>query len=174
MSEFEKLEVGQKYPSELFNGVYLDYDNIFTLYLFLPNLTKNEIDSIRNGKYRFALTEISNMLVFLYEFKNGILLSDTPFHFSLSKRSINDLPNEIDTNAGFGLNVIAVDSATGIVQALRLITLGERFSNKLLEICKNQYQNPVDPTQHYINVQNLQSRYQAKQLLKYSSVICKG
>lgn len=171
----QKLEVGKQYPGKMMNGVYLDYDDGFTLYLFLPNLNEKEITSIRTGSYRFALAEVSGILNFLYEFKHGMKLSDSPFHFGLyTDGRIDNLPEVSDDPEGLPLTVIAVDTTTGVLQAVRLIGLGTRFSKKMISICKEQDAVGINQIDYLNKVSSVQSRYQAKDLLKFSSVICKG
>ncbi len=172
----EKLEVGKKYPKEINReGIWLDYDNGFTLYLFLPKITEKEADSIRTGKFKFALTEISDTLFFLYEFKNEIAISDAPFHFGLySDDRINSFPDISGETEGLALNIIAVDSMTGIVKALRLIGLGTKFSEKLINICQKQSKEVVDPSLYGENIKSVQSRYNAKDLLRFASITYKG
>lgn len=173
----QKLEVGKQYPGNYHQeGNYLDYDkNGFTLYYFLPNITKTEEEGFKTGKYKFALTVMSDILFLLSEFKPGLALSDTPFHFGLYQDNrIEYLPKDIPEGEGLALQIIAVDSATGIIKALRLIGLSTKFSRKLIEICVEQSKEKVDETMYGANLFRIQHSYQAKDLYKYKIVECKG
>lgn len=173
----QKLEVGKKYPSEYnFDGNFLEYDQSgFTLYYFMPNMTITETQGLKTGKYKFAITEMAGTMFLLSEFKPGLNLSDTPFHFGLYKDGrINYLPKEIQDGQGLSLMVVAVDSATGIVKVLRQIGLSTQFSRKLIEICVRQASEPVNEMEYNMNIMRIQNSYQAKDLYRFKTVECKG
>lgn len=174
---FQNLEVGKKYPGNYnYDGNFLEYDRSgFTLYYFMPNMTVNEVQGLKTGKYKFAITEMAGILFLLSEFKPGLNLSDTPFHFGLYKDDrIKFLPREIEEGQGLALTIIAVDSATGIVKVLRQIGLSTRFSRKLIEICTRQADERVNEQEYNMNIMRIQNSYQAKDLYKFRSVECKG
>jgi|SRR5579875_3419530 len=171
------LEVGKQYPGNYRQeGNYLDYnENGFTLYYFMSNITPTEAEGFKRGKYKFALTLMSDILFFLSEFKPGLNLSDTPFHFGLYKDNrIEYLPKEIAEGEGLSLQIVAVDSTTGIVKALRMIGLSTKFSQKLIDICIEQSKQNVDEEKFGADLFRIQHSYTAKKLYNYSIVECKG
>lgn len=173
----QKLEVGKKYHGEYnFDGNFLEYDQSgFTLYYFMPNMTVTETQGLKSGKYKFAITEMAGIMFLLSEFKPGLYLSDTPFHFGLYKDDrIKYLPKEIEEGQGLSLMVVAVDSATGIVKVLRQIGLSTRFSRKLIEICLRQSKERVNETEYNMNIMRIQNSYQAKDLYRFKIVEYKG
>lgn len=173
----QKLKVGEKYPGNYkIEGPRLEYgENGFTLGIFLPDITKKEAESFQKGRYKFALTEISGILFFLYEFKPSIPISDTPFHFGLyTDNRIEQLPRELKLGEGLALSVIAVDTRSGTVRALRLIGLSTQFSRKLIDICLRQHEEGVDQSSYSAEIDRIQKAHTSRDLLKISSVYCKG
>ena len=170
------IEVGKRYPGSIGNeGVTLDYNNGFTLYVFIPDITPTEANGFKKGKYKFALTEVQGILFFLSEFKGAISMSDSPFHFGLYKDNrVKNLPTTFGDSEGLALNIVVVDSATSIVKALRMIGLSNEFSAKLLEICLKQSQQTVDPTKYNRQLYDIQGRYSADVLYRMASVECEG
>lgn len=172
-----QLEVGKKYPGKIMSeGTRLEYDESwFTLYYFLPGITHVEQESFRKGKYKFALTEKSDILFFLSEFKPGINLSDTPFHFGFYQdERINYLPKQVEEDEGLSLTIIAVDSKSLILKAIRLIGLSTEFSNQLIDICVKQSHEKVIETEYYSKLLAVQHNYQANDLLRFATIQCKG
>lgn len=170
------IEVGKIYPGDYHQeGLKLEYNEGFTLYAFLPQITEKEAQAFRTGYYKFALSEKEGILFFLAEFKGAIDISDAPFHFGLyTDDRVKDLPAEIPEDQGIALTVIAVDNYTGIVQALRFIGLSHRFSEELLGICRKQSQQKVDRSIYYEKVTHVQRNYTSQNLYEFRMVECKG
>lgn len=175
-NDMQKIKVGEKYPGTYKQeGLFLDYENGFTLKIFLPNISEQEAAAFSSGKYKFGLAELSGILFFISEFKGALDLSDAPFHFGLyDDDRIDNLPTIHDDSLGLSLNIIVVDSATGIIKTLRLIGLGTRFSKRLIEICIRQSQEKIDKIECRKKIAELQNRYNAKELYKFAPIICKG
>jgi hypothetical protein len=102
-------------------------------------------------------------------------MSDAPFHFGLyTDDRVKNLPAEIPEDQGIALTVIAVDNYTGIVQALRLIGLSHRFSEELLDICRNQSKQAIDRNAYYEKIAWVQRNYTSQDLYEFRMVECKG
>ena len=170
------IEVGKSYPGNYHQeGVRLEYDSAFTLYVFLPNITEKEAQVFRTGPYRFALAEKEGVLFFLCEFKGAISMSDAPFHFGLYQDGrVKYLPIEIPESQGVALSVIVVDNYTGIVQAYRFIGLSHRLSLKLLDICRKQSKQAIDRNAYYEKIAWVQRNYTSHDLYEFRLVECKG
>lgn len=170
------LKVGEPYPGKVSEGTRLDYDESgFTLVYGLPGITAIEKKGFESGRYKIALAERSGILFFLSEFKPGIDLSDTPFHMGLYRDDRSKyLPEQIEDGQGFGLTVMAVDTATGILKAIRYIGLSTKLSRELLKICKRQASENVDRIGFGAKLFGLQRQYRAKDLYRYKIVECKG
>lgn len=176
---YTSLKVGQSYPGRIIpEGTLLDYDSSgFLLRIFLPHITEEEQRGLQAGRYRIALTDRKGILFFLSEFKPGINLSDTPFHFGLyedREERAKYLPNIDQDGKGIALTVIAVDTADNIVKSLRLIGLSTALSRKLIGICKQQAAETIDRDQYFVKLKQIQQQYTAKQLYRYSIIECRG
>lgn len=172
----DKIEVGKKYSGEYRSeGLRLDYNQGFTLYIFLHDLSKEEAQIFKKGKYKFALTEEQGILFFMIEFKGAIDISGAPFHFGLYKdKRINDLPKVLNEGEGIELTVIVVDSNSGIVHALRCIGLTHNFSKKLIEICIEQSKGIINRDLYRERLIYTQMKYTADDLYKKSIMECEG
>lgn len=171
----EILKVGQKFPgSYQREGLILNYSKGFTLLICLPNITEKEAEGFQKGNYKFALTELNGLLWFLSEFKGAIDMSDSPFHFGLYRDNrINDLPKTVNEGQGIALNVIAVDSHSGTVKSIRYIGLSTDFSRKLINICYKQSMETITKELVDMKINEVQLRYSADDLYRYSKTRCK-
>lgn len=170
------LEVGKKYPGKILGeGVMLDYNNGFTLYVFLPNITPTEAIAFKKGRYKFALAEVDNVLYFLSELKGAIDVSDSPFHFGLYKDNrAEQLPKDVGTNEGIALNIIVVDSSTGILKVLRLIGLQHDFSVALINKCLEQSKQELNVQECNRSVACTQISHSAKDIYRKAFIECEG
>lgn len=175
MNKMESLIVGEKYPYDHNKeGIILEYDNGFTLHIFLPNISAAEADGFKKGKYRFALTEKEGILFFISEFKGATTTSDSPFHFGLYNDNRQEqLPKSIDDGEGLRLVVTAIDNVTGIVKSLRMIGLSTSFSRELIKICLRQINDPISKESYNEKIIAIQKNYSSKDLLKFATAVCK-
>ena len=168
------FEVGKKYNGNYHQeGIRLQYNKGFTLEVFLPQLSIAEILGFKTGKYKFALTEIDGILFFLSEFRGAISMSDSPFHFGLynNKESMaNDLPKELGEDMGLSLNIIVVDSQTGIIKALRLVGLSTNFSKELIRICLLQSKQDINKLDYNRKLLEIQNKYSSSAIYKMSTI----
>lgn len=170
------LEVGEIYPGNYRQeGIKLDYNNGFTLYLFLPDLREEEVSDIQKGEYKFGLTKVEDILFFTLGFGESIDISDAPFHFGLyTDNRIKKLPRDIEDGQGIALNVVAVDSRSDIVKALRLIGLSTDFSRELIKTSIWQSNRNVNQEQYNRKLNRIFNAYSSLDLYNMATVRCNG
>ena len=109
------------------------------LMLRLKRPSAAEIQSIRHGPVTFALAPIGDVLFFLYTFTPGLPWSAAPFSWHLVPPDRRQLPPEqIGEQEGQLLQIVLVDIASGIVEALRVITLTPDFTRTLYAAIRGQ------------------------------------
>ncbi|MCH9731744.1 MAG: hypothetical protein K0U84_19040 [Actinomycetia bacterium] len=136
------LTIGAPYPTPLPAGAEsaqwrLSEDGV-ELVLLLPHPTDGEVESIRAGRARFALVAGDHALILAYKF-GQMAWSDAPWQ---ACRQTDGTSGLADVPAGqLAVTVIVVDSATGIVRALRVTVWDSRFAGEVREAIRRQNLN---------------------------------
>jgi hypothetical protein len=114
------------------------YDNSLELRLFFGRPSKAEIRGVQDGACSFGFLTSGDVLFFLYRFA-GVSWSDVPYSWHLVPPERRVFPAMPDTGETRGLlQVILIDAETGIVQALRAVTLGRDFTRLFLRAIRAQ------------------------------------
>jgi hypothetical protein len=109
------------------------------LMLRLTHPSAATIQSIRHGPATFALAPIGDVLFFLYAFSPALPWSAAPFSWHLVHPDRRQSPpTQIDEPEGQLLQIVLVDAASGIVEALRVITLTPDFTRALYDAIRRQ------------------------------------
>lgn len=148
MNKLEKLVVGEKHPNSgvmiraectAFDGFYCP----LTLTIMMPSITEKEIESIKSGKCHFSAKNIGDILMF-YLYVDGLYF-ETPFNINLFNGKVDFSEYEITSkDQGYLLSIVLVDTESGIIKALRAITLSNKTSSGLLFFVKKQYSNKAN------------------------------
>jgi hypothetical protein len=118
------------------------------LLLFLESPDAREVDDVARGEARFGLLVHGTAIFFLYSFGGGPW-SDAPFSIHLVPAAERKLPDVLRSDATRAvLQVILVDASTGIVRALRLVSLSPEFTLELHSAIVAQAAQPADPAAH--------------------------
>lgn len=112
------------------------------LVLFLPRPTSREVRAVRQGLASFAFYADQNLLVLLYAFGDGLPWSDAPFSWHLLPEAERVLPPETRGEERALLSVVLVDAETGIIRALRVVTLSPTFTRLLHDAIREQAARP--------------------------------
>ena len=125
-------------------GIYYNWDKVGNvLQLFLPNPSPREMKAILAGKVSFNLVTYPECLFLLVQFE-GMPWWDAPYSWWIVPENQRIQPPELKENESLLLFIVLVNANTGIVEALRKISLPESFSEALIKAVKEQIQNPVD------------------------------
>jgi hypothetical protein len=161
-----KIEVGQLYVpghSEYPEGCEFNFSNAgYELRLFYGNPNRNEINAVRKGKANFGLFIHEQVIFLLWQFKPQPW-SDSPFCYSMTtedRRGIPEaIPEAIPDGMGVALQIILINAATGVVEAIRQIGLETEFSRALVGAIETQITNPISPQEYSYRVDRAYQKY---------------
>lgn len=142
------------------------------LVLFYRRPTASEIQAVRTGKAEFALAVYESVLFFLSNFGGADHWDDAPFSIHLvpeAQRTIPPPPATPETRAL--LSVILVDAASGLVRAMRQLTLSPDFTAKLVGLIHAQAALPFPgQTRYDQQVAAYYRRYNSNQMATLAAV----
>jgi len=141
------LEVGKPYNPGVKvypeGGEYGFRCGIHELLLRFGMPTAQEIGDVSRGESEFALASVEGVLFFLYRFGQALKWSDAPYTWHLVPEDNRVPPQPPATeNTRALLHVVLIDANSGIVQALRLVTLTPELTRALYEAIKLQTETP--------------------------------
>jgi hypothetical protein len=134
------------------------------------SVTKKDIANFLNGSLSFGLFFEQNILFFLFKIEEFLDWSDLAFTIHLAG------DEKIDDNAGYlPFNLVLVESETGIIKGLRLVTVTPAFRSALARITQQQSKEPFDTIDYYKKFGALYGRYpSAASMLKKAAIIERG
>jgi hypothetical protein len=144
-----EIEVGKLYAPGVTSwperGEFLLYDAGLELRLFFGSPTPREVNAVRKGPCRFALKVEGDVLFLLYQFgtEDEVPWSDVPFTWHLVPEDRRTLPSAQDTGETRAvLQTVLIDASTGIVRAIRAVSLSPDFTRALLGAIRVQASTP--------------------------------
>lgn len=146
--------------------LYTSEDGLHTLIIFMDHPTKEEIESVRIGKYRFGLFVEENLTFLLFKFEPKIKWSDAPF----IPNADGDIPMFAENNQVPMLNVLYVDSVTGILKTYRMIGLEETFSNNLRESISRQLLYTISPNDLHLKIKRIYQKYPQSEMFTKDAI----
>jgi hypothetical protein len=124
-------------------GEYNYRNGAHELLLRFNRPTAMEVEDVRCSECEFALASVDEILFFLYRFGRTVPWSDAPYTWHLLPLGQRILPPVSHTKETRALlQIILVDAGTGIVRALRGITLSPDFTYSLHTAIQNQIKVP--------------------------------
>ena len=110
-----------------------------TLLLSMKNLHPQEIEAVREAEAEFGLYCENGVIFLLYRFGEALPWSDSAFSWWNVAEEDRRIP-ALQTNPAerILLKIILVESATGIVKAIRVTTLSPVFTEKLHDAIREQ------------------------------------
>lgn len=143
------------------------------LLILAANPTPEEIESVRAGRADFAVLASPPVLLLLYKFAPRIPWSDAPFSVHLVPEAERQLPPDPVGEERAGIQVILVDAATGVVRAIRLLSLSTQVTAGLHRAIRAQALIPWEPQAFDAALQRLY-RDQSKELAERADLRCRG
>ncbi len=108
----------------------------------LGGITRRELDDVNDGECEFALVVENDVLFFLYRFGRSLPWSDAPSSWWLVPEAERVPPPARQAERPPLLQVALVDAATGIVRALRAVSLSPAFARALEAAIRVQASRP--------------------------------
>jgi hypothetical protein len=170
-----KLSVGQPYnPARRSWPECAQYNyrnGSHELLLFLASPSEREVKSVRGGESEFAILVAQPVIVLCYRFASGLPWSDAPFSWHLVPEAERELPPEPGPEQRATLQVLLVDAATGIVRAIRLVTLSPDATMILHRAIAEQAAEPWDPGSYDRALEELYRRYPSSEAMARAAVV---
>ena len=172
------LEVGKRFPGLSFPtadaGEYLYYDVGHELRIFWSSPNPREVESVRSGEAEFGLLYEEDLICLAYHF-GAEPISEAIYSWHLVAEDRRQLPpREVGASdeSRALLVVVLTDAATGIVQALRGVTLSPEFTKALHEHIHEQASGPpIDLREYERKSRRILERYPSSDALFAASEI---
>lgn len=147
--------------------------NSLELRMFFSNLTHSDIRAMRGGRCTFAFAVIEGIIFFLFEFGRACPLSDNSYSIHLVPETERTLPPVLAAGEMPLLYIVLVRAETGIIEALRVISLGHNFSKALFDAIREQAARPFNHAEHDRKLAAVYARYPtAESLLRLAEATC--
>lgn len=167
-----QITVGEKWTGAIAHadGVYFNADGAgYTLLSFFDKPDEEEIRSLSAGAPFEIRFEVFRQVLVLTIKAGTLEVMDAYFAPQLAPNvSVLIRPQEGGTE-GSALTSILVDRRSGIVKALRVIGLGNRFSCDLYDTIQEQLQRPFSTGDYFGKIDQIQMTYSSDQLFKLST-----
>jgi hypothetical protein len=108
------------------------------LALFMSEPTSEEIAAVRRGSMRLGVAEAGGCLFVLYSV--GDLTGDVPYEWHLAPQDRRSLPELPTPRSRLLVHVFLVDADTGVIGAMRQVTMSARVSRLLVDAMRRQSQ----------------------------------
>ena len=172
------LEVGKRYNSGVESwpeGAQYNYrGNTHELLLFFAEPSESEISSVRSGMVDIAVTSVSDILLLLFRFEPGIPWSDAPYSYWMVPSGERVAPPVLPGEQRPIWQTILIDAGSGIVHAIRTVTLSTRLGSVLHELIRDQAAKPITQAQYDSAIDSIFTKYPTKALLERAVAKCKG
>jgi len=157
-------------------GVYEYRGGQHELLLFWSQPTTKEVEDVKRGPAEFALYTEGPLIVFLFRFGRNTPWSDSPYTIHLTLPDERTLPPPVaSTETRILLHVVLVDAATGIIRALRAVTLSPEFTAALQDAIRAQSEQPFHPAAYDAAIAGIYRRFpHSDRLAAAASVKCIG
>lgn len=119
------------------------------LRMFMRHITAKERSDIRRGPAEFAVVVHEPIIFMLYRFGAGahpsIPWSDAPYSIHMVPADQRTTPPDLAASAGVLLQIVLVNAETGLIEALRVVSLSPHLSRHLHAAIQTQAARPFDP-----------------------------
>lgn len=141
------------------------------LLLFLGSPSPAEIKSVRQGGARFALHVEQPVVLLLWSFAPGLPWSDASYSWHLVPAHERDLPSaDLEEDKGILLRIVLVDAATGLVRAIRAVSLTSAFARALHAAIREQAARVWSEAEYDATLQRVYAQGSAESLARASKV----
>lgn len=178
MSNPHLYEVGKLYhPDRRKWGENVEYNyrgGAHELRLFYPSPTIMEIEAVRSGEAKFALYPYLDVIFFCFKFGDQPW-SDSPYNIHLVGEAERQLPSDVDNaDQRALLTTFMIDANTGILKAMRAVSLSSAFTRALHAAIWKQHEQPF-PADYDAQIQRVYGSHTSNQIAnKLAIVKCKG
>jgi len=171
LADLHSYEVGKPYIPGRTRwqeaGEYNYRGGAHELRLFFGRLGDREIRDVRQREAEFALFVEQPVILFLYRFGASIPWSDAPYSWWLVSPEQRTLPEPVGQAEETRdlLTTILIDADSGIIRAIRVVSLSPAFTTALHLAIREQASRPWDPTEYDARLAALYRRYPTSRAL---------
>lgn len=145
MTASTEIQCGKKHPGVYREGVSFEAlspaGSVLTV--AAPNLSKDEIKDYSNGQPRFRVVTADKAILTLWSFGQQPWV-DAPFDAAVSWRAARlEWPATVSETGQLLVQLLLIDSATGIVCAIRAFTISPASTLEFLLAVQVQVDDPV-------------------------------
>ncbi|GCF11246.1 hypothetical protein [Dictyobacter arantiisoli] len=151
------------------------------LRLFYYNPKPQEIQAISRGKCEFGLSVKGDIIFLSFRFygnqpgQAGIPWSDAPYSYHMLPDDRKQMPDEnLSSESRSLLQVVLVNANTGILLAIRNVTLSPEFTQALFQAIRDQAAKPFNQAAYDRQLKRIYDAYNSKQLFAAAHVKCEG
>lgn len=154
--------VGEKYNPKVASwpeGTQYNFrSGAHELLMFFAGPTEHEIKQIKTGAAEFGLLFESDIIFLLARF-GDLSWIDAPYHWSMLPENEKVGPAAPEGDSLALLQVILIDAKTGVIKALRVISLSAANNKILRNAIGRQAANPITPQEYNRRVDAVYKKY---------------
>jgi hypothetical protein len=148
--------------------------NTHEIRLFFKQPKPIEVESVKQGEATFGLMVSGDVILLAFKF-GAIPWSDASYTWHRVPAAERTLPpGEMRLEERQLLTVFLINADTGILLAIRQVSLSHDFTVALHQAIREQSRKPFDQVLFDRQLRKLYSQYHSQDLYKLASVRCKG
>ena len=154
--------VGDKFDKKLGgDGAILEINNnLCQCVIGLHNISKRELRAVEKGKITVTLTQVEDIIFFCLNI-DDVLTFDVPFNMGL----YNEFQLEDPGKYGYTMLIFLIDNATNRIKAMHAVGFKNKFSRKLYELSKIQWEHKLE--NYDVKLNRINFFVSTAELLKY-------
>ena len=160
------IEVGKLYQegkAMWAEGIKVDFENSGgQLYIVFNNPTKQEIEEIRKEDCKIGIFEKNEVIFLLFKF-GDMEWMDVPYTVHLSKGLVLE---KIQPGMGYAITILLINSANGILEAIRLVSMPTKISQLFYDAVQRQRIQIFDYSKYWNTLDKIYSQYETKDMVK--------
>lgn len=143
------------------------------LMIAMANIRPGELEAVKSAPANFAFTVVGDVLVFQYRFGAALPWSDAAYTWHKVPAAEQLRPPKLIGQERALLEIILVEATTGIVKAIRAVSLSPTFSQRLHTAINRQADAPM-PADYDAQVQRIFDTFTSAQLRDRAIASCTG
>ena len=154
-------------------GFFFNYDEggTATLTVAFPRMKPLERDLVTSEHGRIGLFMYQGIIFVSAKF--GAMDGDCAYSVHLSDNPQEITVEKAEKGMGLPLHIFAVESTTNVIQGIRTVGMGTRWTNEFSRMVEEQKKMPFDYAEYYGTVKMCQQRWSSKELMRMSTVTYK-
>jgi hypothetical protein len=140
------------------------------LILFFDRPTPEEVKTVSKARAEFALFVERSLIVMMYRFGQEVPWSDAPYSIHLVPREERVVPPVSLPTEWALLHIILVDASSGVIRAMRVLSMPPEFTQALHRAIQEQAEMPFTRAKYNGELEQLFAGYSSFDLARMSGV----